>query len=237
MHRFFAEDIGERVRICGDDFKHISRVLRLKRGDALTLCDGRGMEYEARIEAIEADAALCRVGSARPAGTEPPCRVTLCQCLPKGGKLETVIQKCTELGVYAVQPVLSRRCVSVPADFSKRLPRLNRVACEAAKQSRRGLLPEVRPLVPLEALRPEDYGCMLVAYEEERALSLKAVLRGRPMPESAALVIGPEGGFEASEVGGLTARGAVAVSLGRRILRCETAGPAMLAQLLYEAEP
>ena len=237
MHRFFAMPEGGHARITGEDFSHISRVLRLKVGDALTLSDGQGMDYAARIEALEPAAALCRVEAAFPSKGEPRCRVTLFQCLPKGAKLETIIQKCTELGVYRIQPVMSRCCVPMPADFSKKLPRYNRIAYEAAKQSRRGLVPAVLNLMPLSALEPKDFDLMLLAYEQEGGRSLRTALRENPAPANAALIIGPEGGFDEDEAGALTGRGAIAVSLGPRILRTETAGPAMLAQLLYEVEP
>ncbi len=238
MHRFFVDEIdGDTAGITGDDLTHLSRVLRLKKGDALTLSDGRGMDYEARIESISREAATCRILESRRAETEPSCRVTLFQCLPKAGKLESVIQKCTELGASAVVPVVSRFCVALPKDFENKLPRLRRVAYEAAKQSRRALVPTVGEPVDISALRPADFDLMLAAYERETARTLKSALRGLPQPpRSAALVIGPEGGFAPEEITALTDRGALSVSLGKRILRTETAGPAMLAQLLYEAE-
>lgn len=237
MHRFFVDDIGETARVTGEDLKHLSRVLRLGAGDAVTLCDGCGTDYEARIEEVNAEAALCRVVKSRPAGTEPACRVTLLQCLPKAGKLETVIQKCTELGVYEIVPVVSRYCVAEPKDFGRKLPRYQRVAYEAAKQARRGLVPRVGEPMALSALDPVVFDVLLMAYEGERERTLKAALKGLPRPARAAILIGPEGGFEENEVAALRARGALAVSLGPRILRTETAGPAMLAQLLYEVEP
>jgi 16S rRNA (uracil1498-N3)-methyltransferase len=237
VHRFFARPDGDYARITGEDYTHLSRVLRLKTGDRLTLSDGRGMDYEARIEALEPAAALCRVEAAIPSTGEPRCRVTLFQCLPKGAKLETIIQKCTELGAYCIQPVMSRCCVSVPADFSKKLPRYNRIAYEAAKQSRRGLVPEVLNVLPLSAVEPEDFDLVLLAYEREGERTLRQALRANPAPLSAALIIGPEGGFDEEEAAALIQRGAIAVSLGPRILRTETAGPTMLAQLLYEVEP
>ena len=236
MHRFFVVPDGDSARITGEDFSHLSRMLRLKAGDAVTLSDGRGMDYAARIESLEAGAALCHIESSFPAKAEPRCQVTLFQCLPKGAKLETIIQKCTELGIASIQPVMSRRCVPAPADFSRKLPRYNRIAYEAAKQSRRGLVPAVLDIRPLSALSPEDFDMMLLAYEREEACTLRGVLRGRAVPSTVALVIGPEGGFDEDEAEALTSRGALAVTLGPRILRTETAGPTMLAQLLYEVE-
>ncbi len=238
MRRFFCGNIaGPTATITGDDAHHIFRVLRMKAGDALSLCDGAGYEYDAVISSLAADAVVCALGARRKSEVESPVRITLYQCLPKTGKMETIVQKCTELGVYAIVPVLSARCVSVPnKDFEKKRERYNRVALEAAKQSRRAMVPEVGPLVGIRKIEPGAFDLFLIAYEDESARTLKAALRAADAPKRIALLIGPEGGFEESEVARLSAAGAVSVSLGRRILRTETAGMAMLAQTLYEVE-
>ena len=151
--------------------------------------------------------------------------------------METIVQKCTELGVFAVVPVVSARCVVLPnKDFEKKRERYNRVALEAAKQSRRAMVPEVLPLVELKKIDPGAFDLFLIAYEDESGRTLKQALRAADAPKSIALVIGPEGGLEEGEVSRLTNAGAVSVSLGKRILRTETAGMAMLAQTLYEVE-
>ena len=239
MRRFFVEQVhnGAAV-IAGEDAKHIARVLRMREGDTLSLCDAQGREYDAVITRVSADEVVCALGEPRPTDTESPCRVTLFQCLPKTGKLETIVQKCTELGVSAVAPVYASRCVVVPdRDFDKKRERYARVALEAAKQSRRAAVPEILPLVRIEAVDPAAFSLFLVAYEEETAVTLKSVLRGIDPPETLGLLIGPEGGLTEPEVLRLVSRGAKSVSLGKRILRTETAGPAMLAQALYEVEP
>ena len=239
MHRFFTEELafGGRTVINGPDAGHIGRVLRLGPGDAVRLCNGRGMECDAVIERVDADACLLQAGAAFPSETEPACRVTVVQCLPKGEKPEWIVQKCVELGAANIVFALSERCVRQPSkNDEKKLTRWQRVADEAAKQSRRGVLPPVTGVIALSALEPAAYGLCLVCYEEETAVSLKAALRAHPGIGSAALVIGPEGGFTPAEVAALTARGAVCVSLGKRILRTETAGMAALAELLYEVE-
>jgi len=239
MRRFFCDSIIEQTAVInGEDAHHIARVLRMKAGDTLSLCDGCGREYSAEICAISPDSVTCTLGTATDSEVESPCRVTLFQCLPKSGKFETIVQKCTELGVFAVVPVVSERCVVVPGkDFQKKIERYQRVALEAAKQSRRAMVPEVLPLMKLSDIDPCAFGLFLVAYEEERRVSLKSALRQIEQPESVALVIGPEGGLDAAEVGRLIKKGAVPVSLGKRILRTETAGMAMLAQIQYEVEP
>ena len=239
MHRFFTNDISQDgvARILGDDLHHLARVLRLHKGDAVELCDGNGADYDGVLVSVTEREALCRATNARPSPAEPRCRVTLVQALPKAGKMELIVQKCVELGVCAVQPALSARCVPVPGnDFEKKRARYQRISDEAAKQARRGILPQVLPLAPLDALDLAAFDAVFVAYEEERAVTLKRALRERGPFASAAAIVGPEGGFEPGEIERLRFRGAIVVSLGRTILRTETAGLAMLANLLYEAE-
>lgn len=238
MRRFFTDDIaGQTATITGDDAHHISRVLRMKAGDALSLCDGAGYEYSAVISSILSDAVVCALGERRESSVESPVHITLFQCLPKTGKMELIVQKCTELGVYSIVPVVSARCVVVPnKDFEKKRERYNRVALEAAKQSRRAMVPEVLPLVELKKIDPVAFDLFLIAYEDESGRTLKQALRAANAPKSIALLIGPEGGLEEGEVARLIQSGAISVSLGQRILRTETAGMAMLAQTLYEVE-
>ena len=238
MRRFFCDNITtDTAVITGDDAHHIARVLRMKAGDALSLCDGAGNEYDAVITAISQDAVSCTVGERHASEAESPVRVTLFQCLPKTGKMELIVQKCTELGVFSVVPVQSARCVVVPGkDYDKKRERYNRVALEAAKQSRRAMIPQVLPLTELKKIDVQAFDLFLVAYEDENTVSLKQALRAANSPGSIALLIGPEGGLEEGEVRQLVQAGAVSVSLGKRILRTETAGMAMLAQTLYEVE-
>lgn len=239
MRRFFCESIsGSTASITGDDAHHICRVLRMKAGDMLSLCDGAGFEYDAVITSASSEAVVCALGTKHESAVESAVKITLFQCLPKTGKLETIVQKCTELGVFAVVPVLSARCVVIPnKDFEKKRERYSRVALEAAKQSRRAIVPQVLSLVELKQVDPKQFDLFLVAYEEEDTRTLKTALREAGSPARIGLLIGPEGGLEPDEVRRLLANGAVSVSLGRRILRTETAGMAMLAQILYEVEP
>lgn len=239
MRRFFCDNIAESTAtISGDDAHHISRVLRMKPGDTLSLCDGAGGEFNAVITSVSSETVVCALGTKHESATESPVAVTLFQCLPKTGKMETIVQKCTELGVFAVVPVVSARCVVIPnKDFEKKRERYNRVALEAAKQSRRAVVPQVLPLVELKKVDPKQFDLFLVAYEEEDARSLKVALQQANSPKAIAILIGPEGGLEEGEVNRLMQSGAVSVSLGKRILRTETAGMAMLAQILYEVEP
>lgn len=238
MRRFFCDSITtDSAAITGDDAHHISRVLRMKAGDALSLCDGAGNEYDALIVSVSPEAVVCTVSNPHASEAESPVQVTLFQCLPKTGKMELIVQKCTELGVFSVVPVQSARCVVVPGkDYDKKRERYSRVALEAAKQSRRAMVPQVLPLTELKKIDVKSFDLFLVAYEDENTVSLKQALRAAGVLQSIALLIGPEGGLEEGEVRQLVQAGAKSVSLGKRILRTETAGMAMLAQTLYEVE-
>ncbi len=238
MHRFFTNEIQTgRAVVRGDDVKHIAKVLRLKRGDAVQLCDGCGNECDAAVSEILSDAVTFETAPWRRANTEPDVSVTLFQCLPKAGKMETIIQKCVELGACAFVPVQSERCVVVlKPPYEGRIERWQRVSEEAAKQSRRGVIPKVSLPVALDKLDLAPFDTALVAYENEHAVSLKAALR-EDCGRRVAIVIGPEGGFSEAEIAKLSAKGARTVTLGTRILRTETAGMAMLAQIMYEVEP
>ena len=236
MSRFFTENLGSpTVTLAGEDVRHMVTVLRLRPGDTVTLVDGQGLECEAEILSVSAGTATLQCGPLRACKSEPKHRVTLFQCLPKAGKLETVLQKGTELGLFALCPVVSERCVVLPGkEFEKKRIRYQKVAEEAAKQSRRGIIPEVLPLQILKHLDFSGYDTVLLAYEEETEMTLKKALA--EAGEKIALIIGPEGGFSQEEAELLKSKGAVSISLGPRILRTETAGPAALAEILFFLE-
>ena len=228
MHRFFIgpqQLTGQTARITGEDMAHISRVLRLRAGDLVTLCDGAGMDYEARLRSLGKEEILLDVLSSRPSRGEPAHRVTLYQGLPKAGKMELILQKSVELGLYSLVPVLAQRSVVklTPKEFEKKRVRYQRVAYEAAKQARRGMVPQVRPLAAFSDAVLARHDLLLIADLQSHGDALDI-----------GLVIGPEGGLERSEVAALTAAGGHCLSLGPRILRTETAGMAALAMILYE---
>lgn len=240
MIRFFIENIGipgATAAVEGDDAAHIRNVLRLKAGDQVTLCDGGGSEGEAVIRSFEPQKVILELLSVQPNTSEPEHSVTLYQCLPKAGKMELVIQKCVELGVSAIVPVQSARCVVQleHKDVAKKIERYSRIAREAAKQSQRGAIPAVREPMSIGKIDPRAHELMIVAYEEE-TFPLKEVLRSARNALNIGLLIGPEGGLERAEVERLVLLGAKTVSLGKRILRTETAGMATLAMILYELE-
>ena len=242
MPRFFvpSENITDsEIKITSGDAAHISRVLRLKKGDALLVCDGRGFDYDARIEEIGAREIICSVVGKRRSESEPNVRVTLYQGIPKASKMDYIIQKTTELGVAAIVPVAMARCVSKIEDKkteSKKLERWNKIAKEAAQQSQRGIVPEVRPVMMFdEAVKAMCESDLCFApYECEDEGGLKKTLLSVEKPETISFMIGPEGGFDLSEIEKLKTAHIPTVTLGPRILRTETAGEAVLAMTMYE---
>ena len=238
MNRFFTESIsGDTARITGDDVKHIRKVLRLEKGDTVSVSNGHGTDWTGRIEQFDGDAVILSLSDEHPALTESRVRVTLFQGIPKTGKMESIVQKCVELGVDTIVPVCFSRCVAIPkGDYEKKLVRYRRVAFEACKQSRRGMIPDVLAPVTPAGIDVSAFDTVFVAYEEEHEKTLKAALRDRDPGTRIAVVVGPEGGLEPEEVRLLKERGAIPVSLGARILRTETAGPAILANVLYELD-
>lgn len=237
MHRFFLKQpIRETAVLIGPDVIHIQKVLRLRAGDVVTVCDGNGFESEAVIMSLRKDGIELKCNDPVRCASEPSVLITLFQGLPKAGKMETVIQKCVELGVSSIIPTLTERCVSQPKDsFSSRVERWQRVSEEAAKQSRRGIIPVIGELCTPDTIPFQDYDLVLAAYENERSVTLKESLK-RFHGTDIAIIIGPEGGFSDEEINRLKKHGAVSVSLGPRILRTETAGMAMIAQILYEVD-
>lgn len=241
MPRFFIspEQIkGGPVTITGPDVVHISRVLRLGAGDCLTVLDGLGKAYEAVIEKTGRDEVVCAIRKEIPAGDAPPVRVTLVQGIPKGDKMDLIVQKGTELGVSRVIPLLCERAVvKLEGDRShKKRERWQRIALEAAKQCRRQDVPEVVEPVGWDQVLaglPQEV-VALIPWEEENVESLKDILMGNTAKEEIYVFIGPEGGFTPGEVERARARGIRPVTLGPRILRTETAGLAVLTMILYQ---
>ncbi|MEG6520769.1 16S rRNA (uracil(1498)-N(3))-methyltransferase [Desulfotomaculum sp. 1211_IL3151] len=242
MPRFFVqpEQINsDTALIKGPDVKHISRVLRMAVGDSLTLLDGRGNVYLAEIVEINKEEVQCKILEQQTANSEPKIQVTLVQGLPKGDKMETIIQKCTELGVSRVIPLAAARSV-VKLDANKaadRQQRWQRVAMEAAKQCRRAGIPEVHRVSDWDTILaklPPD-ALVLMPWEAEKSQSLGEILRQKTVaPPEVYIFIGPEGGFEDDEAQRLKDKGYHLVTLGNRILRTETAGPAALTMVLYQ---
>lgn len=235
MPRFFTNEIDENnITLTGSDAVHVGRSLRMKPGEPLTVCCG-GIDYNCEISEITSDTVYLSLKEKVVCAAEPNIEVTLFQAVPKMDKLEYIIQKSVELGVSRIVPMLTRRCVSRPdeRDFAKKLARLNKIAAEAAKQSGRGIIPQVTPIASykkaLEMMKELDQNVLL--YEEEGGVSFGEVdLTGA---KTVGLVIGSEGGFDREEAEACTAVGAAQVWLGKRILRCETAPITALSILMF----
>lgn len=236
MPRFFITDTPENglLTLRGENAHHAGRVLRLRAGETVTLCDGQGTDYGCTVESVAPDEVVCRVLDARPSETEPKQRFTLFMALPKGDKMELIVQKAVELGVHTVVPYLSKNCVSRPDKPEKKLARWQKIANEAAGQCGRGRLPTVSAVVPFdEAIRQSaEHETRLFFYENEKQTGLRDALAGG-VGSTVSLLIGPEGGFTPAEAEAARQAGLTSVSLGTRILRCETAPIAALAAVLY----
>lgn len=246
MHQFFVEPDqieGKKIRIVGSDVNHIRNVLRMKPGEEISVSNGvDGREYRCGIDSIGENEVCATLRFVKEDGLELPSRIYLFQCLPKGDKMELVIQKAVELGAYAVIPVAAKRCV-VKLEGQKaqsRAARWRQIAEAAAKQSRRRIMPQVMEICGMkEALAlaaPLDV--KLFPYELAGGMKRTRELVGRIRPgQSVAVFIGPEGGFEDGEVEAASEAGFVPITLGKRILRTETAGLTVLSWLMYQLEP
>ncbi len=245
MNRFFLPSSaleGNRLRLTGDNAHHAKNVLRLKEGEEVSvILEGdTENEYRCGILGFEGDEGLLELRFKKPLSCELPVRVTVCQALPKADKLELVVQKAVELGAVTIQPVVTRRCV---ADWSgksdKKLLRLNRIAQSAAEQSGRALIPEVLPPLPLrEALeQAEKRGRILFPYEMAEGMEkTRSLLGSIQKGEELFIFIGPEGGFTEEEVSLALSHGAQVITLGKRILRTETAALYLLSVLGFLLE-
>lgn len=244
MYHFFVEthQIGtEEIRIEGTDVNHIKNVLRMRPGEEILISSREGGDYFCRIEEIDSDYVSSKILEERD-GNELPARIHLFQGLPKGDKMELIIQKAVELGIYRVIPVSMKRSV-VKLDQKKadsRVKRWNAVSESAAKQSKRSLIPEVSHLMTYkDAVRQaEGYDLILLPYESADGIekTRKLIASAKPGTDIA-IFIGPEGGFEDEEVDLAKENGAEIVTLGKRILRTETAGLCVLSALMLQLEP
>lgn len=241
--RFFVDPAiidGETASIVGDVAHQMGNVLRLKPGDHVVLLDGSGREHEAEITGFSKDEVKARIIGATDCLAEPGLQLTLAVCLPKGDKLELIVQKCTELGISGMIALDSERSVARldSAKAAERLARWRRIALEAAEQAGRAKAPDIEGVMPFGDMVKDihRYGLTLLAWEDEQQTSLREALAGHRAAESIALIVGPEGGLSAREVDAAREAGARCVSLGCRTLRCETAAIAACAAIMYEVE-
>ena len=243
MPRFFIDrsfiNNGTAV-LEGDNAHHITRSLRMKVGEELTLCDGEGNDYFCKIDNMTDKSVVCSVLSFSPCSAEPPYSATVFQGLAKGDRFDTVIQKSVECGATRIVPLMTKRCtVKLEAsDYPKKCARWQKIAEEAAKQCGRGVIPKVEyPISFNEMLtRLKETELPLFCYENATHPIREDMEGLEKAPETVAIVIGPEGGFDEDEVARVLDSGAKPISLGKRILRTESAAPFVLACLSYAFE-
>lgn len=233
MQRLFVNEIiGDEVVLDGEQSRHIAKSLRMRVGDMLMLCDGNANDYGSIIEEITKDSVRLKICYKQVSEQEPSCCVTIYQGVPKSSKLEDIIQKCVELGVTRIVPTLTKRCVSRPDEKSgaRKNARYNKIALEAAQQSGRGIVPQIDDIKPLkQAVAEDDSEIKIVFYEGGGAL-LRNIINSDT--KSVSIYIGPEGGFEESEVELIEVNGGNRATLGKRILRTQTAPVAALTAIM-----
>ena len=239
MHRFFVSpDCIDRnsVVITGGQAHQLKEVLRLKAGNRVVILDNTGSEYQVKLVDITHDKALAEVIERHQCINEPRLEITLHQALLKSSKFDLVLQKCTEIGVTEFRPVLCQRCVSSHPSES-RLNRWQRIIVEAAEQSRRGKIPNIHPVVSFERACEEARGLSLLPWEGQGITNIRAALRNLLSDDGNRklnIFVGPEGGFSSYEVEFARTRGIVPVTLGKRILRSETAAMVAATIVLYQ---
>lgn len=216
----------------GEQARHIAKSLRMKVGDVLTVTDGSSSDFGCQIDAITKDTVSLTVCYKQANDSEPDCKVTIYQGVPKGSKMEDIIQKCTELGVCRIVPTLTKRCISRPDEkgAKKKNERYSKIALEAAQQSGRGIIPEISPQITLKQAIAEDNSDIKILFYEGGGEPLTALIDSGV--KSVSVYIGPEGGFDESEVELLKNSGAHVATLGKRILRTQTAPVAALTAIM-----
>ena len=245
MYQFFVEPSqiqGNRIVTTGSDVNHIKNVLRMKAGDEIAVSNGMdGKEYRCGIESFTEDEIVCGLRFVKEDGVELPSKIYLFQGLPKADKMELIIQKAVELGAFEVIPVAAKRCV-VRLDEKKAAGKISRwqgIAEAAAKQSKRAVIPKVHPVLSMkEAVAyAQNMDVKLIPYELAEGMQhTKQMIEAVKPEQSIAVFIGPEGGFEESEIQMAREAGIEPVTLGRRILRTETAGFTVISWLMYQLE-
>ena len=242
MHKFFVPKNnidGMNAIIDGEDVKHIYKVLRLQIGDTVSINNSEGKEYLGEITAIDKKLVNISLIEENSINNESPIDVYLYQGMPKSTKMDLIVQKNTELGVKSITPIITERViVKTELKEFKKVDRWNRIALEACKQSKRTLVPQINVPIEFDNLL-EELKCMdlvVVPYENEDGYGVKKLVKdiAGVNINKVAIVIGPEGGFEESEILKLKEMGARIITLGPRILRTETAGFTCLSLIMYE---
>ncbi len=240
MPKFFVnkEQIEKQITILEEDAKHIKTVLRKKEGEKLIICDGEGIDYICSINCFEQNTVIVDIIEKQYCESEPPIKITLFQGLPKADKMELIIQKCVELGVDSIVPVATEHSVvKLDKKEQKKLERWQKIAEAAAKQSGRGKIPQIGNILSFEQAlqQSKKMDSAIIPYEKEQKRNLKEFIkcfRGK----SIGVFIGAEGGFSEQEIAQAIEQNVIPVTLGKRILRTETAGMITTAILIYEME-
>lgn len=246
MYQFFVEPSAinidlKRVFITGQDVNHIKNVLRMKIGEEINVSNGTdGKEYRCAVLEMTDDTVTCELRFIKEDGNELPSKVVLFQGLPKADKFELIIQKCVELGVTEIVPVAMKRCVMKVEEKkeAKKIERWQAIAEAAAKQSKRGIIPTVSGVATYgEALKKaQELDVILLPYEMADADSMgktREIIQNIKPGQSIGIFIGPEGGFDDSEIEKAATAGAQTITLGKRILRTETAGLTVMSWLMF----
>ena len=251
MPKFFVNKKqveNETINIIGGDVNHIKNVLRKKEKEKIEICiignEEKGMDTISEIEKIEENCIKCRILEYKVSETEGKIQVTIFQGLPKSDKMELVIQKSVELGVYEIYPTEMKRCIVKlkEQEANKKIARWQKISEVAAKQSGRNIIPQIKEKVNIKQVcnLVKDYDKLIVAYEEEKENSLKSELKSIKSKDKEnikiAILVGPEGGRDLEEIEEWSKAGAVIVTLGKRILRTETVALNVLSNIMYELE-
>ena len=241
MPKYFTEPENIKdgfIEIFYDEAKHILNVMRMEIGDTLTICDGQSNDYLCRICETGKNCLKAKIEETTKSESEPKTKITLYQGLPKSDKMELIIQKCVEIGVCRIVPVITERAavkIEKGAKEDKKTERWQKIAESAAKQSGRGIIPAVeRPMKFKDAIEEAvKNGEAIIPYENEKDRGLKEFVKNSKA-ENIGIFIGPEGGFDTKEIEFAVENGVMSVTLGKRILRTETAGIVTSAIVLYE---
>lgn len=251
MPKFFVNKKqveNETINIIGGDVNHIKNVLRKKEKEKIEICiignEEKGIDTISEIEKIEENCIKCRILEYKVSETEGKIQVTIFQGLPKSDKMELVIQKSVELGVYEIYPIEMKRCIVKlkEQEANKKIARWQKISEVAAKQSGRNIIPQIKEKVNIKQVcnMVENYDKLIVAYEEEKENSLKSELKSIKSKDKEnikiAILVGPEGGIDLAEIEELRKAGAVIVTLGKRILRTETVALNVLSNIMYELD-
>ncbi len=239
MPKFFVEKdniSSDTILIKGEDAKHISSVLRHKIGDELEIGDGSGTDYICKIAELSKKEVIANIIEKKESAGEPSVKITLFQCMPKGSKMELIIQKCIELGVTEIYPVVNEfTVVKLNDKTNNKIDRYQKISETASKQSRRGIIPKINnPIKIDEAIElSKNFDLSVIAYEKEKNTSIKH-LRNKENVNSICIFVGSEGGFSENEIEKCKDNNIIPITLGNRILRTETAGMILVNLMMYE---